>query len=45
MGLAASWALVQEVLREEQKPVRHLCGALTVALLATSPESGAPKLL
>ncbi|MGD2207748.1 MAG: glycosyltransferase family 39 protein [Anaerolineae bacterium] len=38
LALAATWALVQEALRDEPRPVRHLTAALTVALLATSPE-------
>lgn len=38
LALAATWALVQEALRGEPKPVRTLTGVLTVALLATSPE-------
>ena len=38
LALAATWALVQEVLRDEPRSVRYLTGALTVALLATSPE-------
>ncbi|RPI51784.1 MAG: hypothetical protein EHM56_09120, partial [Chloroflexi bacterium] len=38
LGLAATWALVQEVLRGEARGVRYLVGALAVALLATSPE-------
>jgi hypothetical protein len=36
--LAATWALVQEVLRSKARSVRYLTGALAVALLATSPE-------
>jgi len=38
LALAATWALVQETLRGEPRAVRHLTAALTVALLATSPE-------
>jgi hypothetical protein len=38
LALAATWALVQELLRGESRPVRYVAGALTVALLATSPE-------
>jgi hypothetical protein len=38
LALAATWALVLEVFRDEPKAVRHLAAALTVALLATSPE-------
>ncbi len=41
LSLAATWALVQEALRgerSESQPVRHLTAALTVVLLATSPE-------
>ncbi len=38
LALAGAWALVQEALRGEPQPVRTLTGALTVALLATSPE-------
>jgi hypothetical protein len=38
LSLAATWALVQEALRGQPRPVRHLTAALTVALLATSPE-------
>jgi hypothetical protein len=38
LALAATWALIQEVLRNESRPVRYLAGAVTVALLATSPE-------
>jgi hypothetical protein len=38
LALAATWALVQEALRSEPKPVRYLTGALTIGLLATSPE-------
>lgn len=37
-SLAASWLLVQEVLRDEPSSARHPVGAITVALLATSPE-------
>jgi hypothetical protein len=38
LALAATWALAQEVLRGESRPVRYLIAALTVALLASSPE-------
>jgi hypothetical protein len=38
LALAATWALVQEALRFEARGVRYLVAALTVALLATSPE-------
>jgi hypothetical protein len=38
LAMAATWALVQEVLRGEPAPVRHLSAVLAVALLATSPE-------
>ena len=38
LALAATWALVQETLRGQSRAVRYLTGALTVALLATSPE-------
>lgn len=38
LALLATWTLVQEVLRGESSAVRYLTGALTVALLATSPE-------
>ena len=38
LSLAAAWALVQEALRGRPRPVRYLTAALTVALLATSPE-------
>lgn len=38
LALAATWALVQETLRGEGRPVRYLTGAVTVALLASSPE-------
>ncbi len=38
LALAATWALAQEVLRNEPKSVRFLTGGLAVALLATSPE-------
>lgn len=38
LSLAATWALVQEALRGQPRPVRHLTAALAVALLATSPE-------
>jgi hypothetical protein len=38
IALAATWALVQETLRGEPKSVKHLTGALSMALLATSPE-------
>jgi hypothetical protein len=38
LALAATWALIQEVLRREPRPVRYLAGALAMALLATSPE-------
>ncbi|HFD39921.1 MAG TPA: hypothetical protein ENJ31_08790, partial [Anaerolineae bacterium] len=38
LALAATWALVQETLRGESAAVRHLTAALTVTLLATSPE-------
>jgi len=38
LSLAAVWALVQEALRGQPRPVRHLTAALTVALVATSPE-------
>lgn len=37
-ALAATWLLVQEVLRDEGKAVRAVTGALTVALAASSPE-------
>jgi hypothetical protein len=38
LALVVTWALVQELLRDEAEPVRLLTGAITVALLATSPE-------
>jgi hypothetical protein len=38
LALAATWALVQVVLEGEPRSVRFLTGAVTVALLATSPE-------
>lgn len=38
LALVATWALVQETLGGEPKAVRHLTGALTLTLLATSPE-------
>jgi len=38
LALAATWALVQETLRRESHSVRYLTAALTLALLATSPE-------
>ncbi len=38
LALAATWALVQEVLRGESKAVRYLTAALAVTLLASSPE-------
>jgi hypothetical protein len=38
LSLAATWALVHEVLRAAPRRVRTLTAALTVALLATSPE-------
>jgi hypothetical protein len=38
LSLAATWALVHEVLRREPHGVRTLTAALAVALLATSPE-------
>jgi hypothetical protein len=38
LALAATWALAQETLRGQSRPVRYLAGALAVALLATSPE-------
>ncbi|MBN1660596.1 MAG: hypothetical protein JXA93_19520 [Anaerolineae bacterium] len=38
LALAATWALVFEVLRDRAAPVRYLTAALAVALLATSPE-------
>jgi hypothetical protein len=38
LALAATWALIQEALRSEPRPVRYMTGALTIALLATSPE-------
>ena len=38
LSLAAAWALVQEALRGQPRPIRHLTAALTVVLLATSPE-------
>jgi hypothetical protein len=38
LALVATWALVQEALRRESAPVRHLTAGLAVALLATSPE-------
>jgi hypothetical protein len=37
-ALLATWALVQEALRAQSRAVRYLTGALTIALLATSPE-------
>jgi Dolichyl-phosphate-mannose-protein mannosyltransferase len=36
--LAATWALVQEALRGQSRAIRHLTAALTIVLLATSPE-------
>ena len=38
LALAATWALVQETLRGRSRAIRYLTGALTVALVATSPE-------
>ncbi len=38
LALAATWALVSEILRGESKPVRYVTGALAIALTATSPE-------
>jgi hypothetical protein len=38
LALAATWALIQEVLRGKARSVRYLVGTLAVALLATSPE-------
>jgi hypothetical protein len=38
LALAATWALVHEALRGQPKSVRYVTGALTVTLLATSPE-------
>ncbi len=38
LSLAAAWALAQEALRGQSRAVRHLTAALTVVLLATSPE-------
>jgi hypothetical protein len=38
LALAATWLLVQEMLRGESKGVRFLTGTLAVTLLATSPE-------
>jgi hypothetical protein len=38
LALAVTWALVQEILRGESKAVRYLTAALTVVLLASSPE-------
>jgi hypothetical protein len=38
LALAASWMLVQEVLRTESKAARFLTATLVVALVATSPE-------
>jgi len=38
LSLAAAWALAQEALRGQPRPIRHLTAALTVVLLATSPE-------
>ena len=38
LALPATWALVQETLRGEPKAVRYVTAALTIALLATSPE-------
>jgi hypothetical protein len=38
LALVATWMLVHEVLRNESPAIRHLTSALTVALLATSPE-------
>ncbi len=38
LSLAATWALVHEVLRSAPRGVRTLTAALTVVLLATSPE-------
>ena len=38
LALAATWALVQEVLRGKPRSVRYTTEALTVTLLATSPE-------
>ena len=38
LALAATWLMVQEVLRGQSRPVRYLTGVFTVALLATSPE-------
>lgn len=38
LALAATWAMAQEALREESRPVRYVSGAITLALLATSTE-------
>lgn len=38
LSLVAAWALVHEALRGQPRAVRHLTAALTVVLLATSPE-------
>jgi hypothetical protein len=38
LALAATWALVQVTLRAESRSVRYLTAALTLALLASSPE-------
>jgi hypothetical protein len=38
LALAATWALVQETLRGQSRAVRYLTGAITVTLVATSPE-------
>jgi hypothetical protein len=38
LALAATWGLVQETLHGGSKAIGYLVGALTVALLATSPE-------
>ncbi len=38
LALVATWFLVQETLRGQPRPIRHLTAALAVALTATSPE-------
>jgi hypothetical protein len=38
LALASTWMLVQELLRDKPGRVRNMTAALTVALLATSPE-------
>jgi hypothetical protein len=38
LALAATWALVQELLRSRRRSVRNMTAALTVVLVASSPE-------